>query len=63
MRGVQTLLGHSDLRMTERFTRLAERVLVEAVQVLPRHPRNGNGDGESEALSLGEKNLVAEHPV
>ncbi len=46
IRGVQMLLGHSDLRMTERYTHLADTVLRAAVQVLPSLPAlssNGNG--------------------
>jgi integrase len=38
MRGVQTLLGHADLRMTERYSHLADRVLAAAVEVLPALP-------------------------
>jgi integrase len=38
IRGVQTLLGHADLRMTERYSHLAERVLAAAVAVLPQLP-------------------------
>lgn len=53
IRGVQTLLGHSDLRMTERYSHLADRVLAAAVEVLPAlpgqvadgHPENQEGQG------------------
>jgi integrase len=38
IRGVQTLLGHADLRMTERYSHLAERVLSAAVECLPPMP-------------------------
>jgi len=46
MRAVQQLAGHADLRMTERYSHLAERVLAAAVQslpLLPSLPKNGNG--------------------
>jgi len=36
IRGVQMLLGHADLRMTERYSHLAEQVLRAAVATLPR---------------------------
>jgi integrase len=52
MRGVQTLLGHSDLRMTERYAHLHERVLTAAVEVLPSVAVNGNGHGTSGALPV-----------
>ena len=42
IRAVQTLLGHADLRMTERYSHLADRILVAAVQVLPALPGNGS---------------------
>ncbi len=45
IRGVQTLLGHADLRMTERYSHMADRVLAAAVEVLPALPGNGNGHG------------------
>lgn len=38
MRAVQQLAGHADMRMTQRYSHLAEKVLVEAVQVLPALP-------------------------
>lgn len=63
MRAVQQLAGHADLRMTQRYSHLAEQVLVEAVQVLPGLPGNGNGGVGNEALSLREKNPTATHPV
>ncbi len=40
IRAVQTLLGHQDLRMTERYTHLAERALAAAIQALPALPTN-----------------------
>ncbi len=43
IRGVQTLLGHADLRMTERYSHLSDKILVAAVEVLPALPGNGNG--------------------
>lgn len=46
IRAVQTLLGHRDLRMTERYTHLAERTLAAAIELLPALPRNGDGQGE-----------------
>ncbi len=45
MRAVQQLAGHADLRMTQRYSHLAEHILVEAVQTLPALPANGNGHG------------------
>lgn len=41
MRGVQTLLGHADLRMTERYSHLADQVLTAAVHLLPALPSSG----------------------
>ena len=38
MRGVQQLAGHADLRMTQRYSHLADHVLVEAVRILPALP-------------------------
>lgn len=38
MRAVQQLAGHADMRMTQRYSHLAEQILVEAVQVLPALP-------------------------
>lgn len=38
IRAVQRLLGHADLRMTERYSRLADLVLAAAVEVLPALP-------------------------
>ncbi len=35
IQGVQTLLGHADLRMTERYSYLADRVLAAAVEAPP----------------------------
>lgn len=52
MRAVQQLAGHADLRMTERYSHLAERVLVDAVQVLPALPGNGSGHGVTEPVSV-----------
>ena len=40
IRGLQTLLGRSDLRMTERYSHLADRVLVAAVYTLPALPKS-----------------------
>ena len=48
--------------MTQRYSHLAERVLVEAVQALPGLPENGNGGVVSETLSLGGKNPAAALP-
>ena len=59
MRGVQTLLGHSDLRMTERYAHLAERVLTAAVQVLPSLPVNGNGHGATVDLRAPQAPVAA----
>ena len=60
IRGVQTLLGHADLRMAERYSYLAERVLAAAVEVLPPLPapaplgsRNENGHGMEEQAPAG----------
>ncbi len=55
IRAVQKLAGHSDLRMTERYSHLAERVLVEAVQALPALPAiPANGNGASvQTVSVG----------
>jgi integrase len=53
MRAVQQLAGHSDMRMTQRYSHLAEQVLVEAVQALPALPMlpaNGSGHGDDAAL-------------
>lgn len=53
IRGVQTLLGHADLRMTERYTHLADTILRAAVQVLPALPilpGNGNAHGVAEQV-------------
>ncbi len=60
MRAVQRLLGHADLRMTERYSHLSEQVLAAAVQVfpaLPLAPANGNGH---EATAKAEKIIPAE---
>jgi integrase len=51
IRGVQTLLGHSDLRMTERYSHLADRVLAAAVEVLPALPAHGSAS-RSEGVSV-----------
>ncbi len=57
IRAIQKLAGHSDLRMTERYSHLAERVLVEAVQALPAMPTlpsiPGNGK-DPEDTPVGE---------
>ncbi len=49
IRAVQTLLGHEDLRMTERYTHLAERALAAAIQALPALPTD---DGEVPPVTL-----------
>ncbi len=49
IRAVQTLLGHSDLRMTERYTHLAEQALAAAIQALPALPTN---DGDDHAITF-----------
>jgi hypothetical protein len=42
MRAVQQLAGHADMRMTQRYSHLAEQVLVAAVQTLPTLPKPGD---------------------
>ena len=53
IRAVQKLLGHADLRMTERYSHMAEQVLAAAVQVLPALPLGtGNGNGRGQAATM-----------
>jgi hypothetical protein len=40
MRAAQQLAGHADMRMTQRYSHLAEQVLVAAVQTLPALPKS-----------------------
>lgn len=54
IRAVQTLLGHRDLRMTERYSHLAERTLAAAVETLPALPGNGNGETAGVKVLVGE---------
>lgn len=42
MRAVQQLAGHADMRMTQRYSHLAEQVLVAAVQTLPALPKSAD---------------------
>jgi integrase len=51
LRGVQMLLGHSDSRMTERYSHLADSVLAAAVNLLPALPANRSA-GASKGLSI-----------
>jgi hypothetical protein len=40
MRAAQQLADHADMRMTQRYSHLAQQVLVEAVQTLPALPQS-----------------------
>ena len=51
IRGVQMLLGHAELRMTERYSHIADRVLAAAVTVRPALPVNGSAS-PSEGVSV-----------
>ncbi len=53
MRAVQKLAGHADMRMTERYSHLQERILVEAVQTLPALPALGHTTEEPPAGASG----------